>query len=183
MLGSARSLRYRDHGGPVLETGRLARVLRLAAERAGWTRRPPAGRGRGIAAHFTFGSYVAHVAEVSVDSTGRPRVHRIVAAVDCGAIVNASGAEAQVQGGVIDGLSAALYGRITVDRGRVRQSNFGDYRLTRMRDVPAIEVHFVPSDQPPSGLGEPPVSPVAPAVANAMFALTGRRIRSLPLAI
>jgi isoquinoline 1-oxidoreductase beta subunit len=183
MLGSARPLRYRDHGGPVLDTGRLAGVLHLAAERAGWTRRPPTGRGRGIAAHFTFGSYVAHVAEVSVDSTGRPRVHRIVAAVDCGAIVNASGAEAQVQGGVIDGLSAALYGRITVDRGHVRQSNFGDYRLTRMRDVPAIEVHFVPSAQPPSGLGEPPVSPVAPAIANAMFALTGRRIRSLPLAI
>jgi isoquinoline 1-oxidoreductase beta subunit len=182
MLGSARQLRYRDHGGPVFDTGRLAGVLRLAAERAGWGKPLPAGRARGIAAHFTFGSYVAHVAEVSVDSTGRPRVHRIIAAVDCGAIVNASGAEAQVQGGVIDGLSAALYGRITVDRGRVRQSNFDDYRLTRMRDVPAIEVHFVRSAVSPSGLGEPPVSPVAPAIANGLFAVTGKRIRTLPLA-
>ena len=136
--------------------------------------------GRGVAAHFTFGSYVAHVAEVSVDATGRPRVQRIVAAVDCGRVVNPSGAEAQVQGGVIDGLSAALFGQITVDRGRVRQSNFGDYRLLRMRDTPLIEIHFVASDDPPSGLGEPPVSPVAPAVANAMFSLTGKRIRRLP---
>ena len=182
MLGSAHQLRYRDHGGPVFDTGRLAGVLRLAAERAGWGKPLPAGRARGIAAHFTFGSYVAHVAEVSVESTGRPRVHRIVAAVDCGAIVNASGAEAQVQGGVIDGLSAALYGRITVDRGRVRQSNFDDYRLMRMRDVPAIEVHFVRSAVSPSGLGEPPVSPVAPAIANGLFAVTGKRIRTLPLA-
>ena len=183
MLGSPRQLRYADHGGPVLDTGRLAGVLRLAAERAGWDKPVGAGRGRGIAAHFTFGSYVAHVAEVSVDSTGRPRVHRIIAAVDCGAIVNASGAEAQVQGGVIDGLSAALYGRITVDRGRVRESNFDNYRLTRMRDVPAIDVHFVRSAEAPSGLGEPPVSPVAPAIANAIFALTGRRVRSLPLVV
>jgi isoquinoline 1-oxidoreductase beta subunit len=183
MLGAPRRLRYRDHGGPVFDTGRLAGVLRLAAEKGGWHKPLVAGRGRGIAAHFTFGSYVAHVAEVSVDSTGRPRVHRVVAAVDCGAIVNASGAEAQVQGGVIDGLSSALYGRITVDRGRVQQNNFDDYRLTRMRDVPAIGVHFVPSAEPPSGLGEPPVSPVAPSVANAIFALTGRRIRTLPLVI
>jgi isoquinoline 1-oxidoreductase beta subunit len=181
MLGSPRRLRYADHGGPLFDTGRLAGVLRLAAERAGWSKPVPRGRGRGIAAHFTFGSYVAHVAEVSVDTTGRPRVHRIVAAVDCGAVVNASGSEAQVQGGVIDGLSAALYGQITVDRGRVRQNNFGDYRLLRMREVPSIEVHFVRSSEPPSGLGEPPVSPVAPAVANAIFALTGKRTRKLPL--
>jgi isoquinoline 1-oxidoreductase beta subunit len=139
------------------------------------------GRGRGIAAHFTFGSYVAHVAEVSVDASGRPRVHRIVAAVDCGQLVNSSGAEAQVQGGVIDGLSSALFGQITVDSGRVRQSNFNDYRLLRMRETPSIEVHFVRSSEPPSGLGEPPVSPLAPAVANAIFSLTRNRIRRLPL--
>lgn len=181
MLGAPRRLQYRDHGGPAFDTGRLAGVLRLAAEHAGWGRPAPRGRGRGIAAHFTFGSYVAHVAEVSVESTGRPRVHRIVAAVDCGAVVNLSGAEAQVQGGVIDGLSAALHGQITVDHGRVRQSNFNDYRLLRMSETPAIEVHFVRSAEPPSGLGEPPVSPVAPAVANAIFALTGKRIRRLPL--
>jgi isoquinoline 1-oxidoreductase beta subunit len=181
MLGSPRELRYADHGGPVFDTGRLAGVLRLAADRAGWGRPLPRGRGRGIAAHFTFGSYAAHVAEVSVDSSGRPRVHRIVTAVDCGTIVNASGAEAQVQGGVIDGLSAALYGQITVDRGRVSQGNFNNYRLLRMSEVPAIEVHFARSSAAPSGLGEPPVSPVAPAVANAMFAVTGNRVRRLPL--
>lgn len=181
MLGSPRQLRYADHGGPVFDTGRLAGVIRLAAERARWGTSLPRGRARGIAAHFTFGSYAAHVAEVSVDASGRVRVHKIVAAVDCGMVVNASGAEAQVQGGVIDGLSAALYGQITMDRGRVRQSNFNDYRLLRMAEAPTIEVHFVRSSAPPSGLGEPPVSPVAPAVANAVFALTGKRIRRLPL--
>ena len=181
ILGSPRRLPYADHGGPVFDTGRLAGVLRLAADRAGWTRPVPRGRGRGIAAHFTFGSYVAHVAEVSVDASGRPRVHRIVAAVDCGQLVNTSGAEAQVQGGVIDGLSSALFGQITVDSGRVRQSNFNDYRLVRMRDAPSIEVHFVRSSETPSGLGEPPVSPVAPAVANAIYSLTRNRIRRLPL--
>jgi isoquinoline 1-oxidoreductase beta subunit len=181
MLGAPRRLRYADHGGPVFDTGRLAGVVRLAAERAGWSRPAPRGRGRGIAAHFTFGSYVAHVVEVSLDASGRPRVHRVVAAVDCGALVNASGSEAQVQGGVIDGLSAALYGQITVDRGRVRQRNFNDYRLVRMSETPSIEVHFVRSSEPPSGLGEPPVSPVAPAIANALFALTGKRSRRLPL--
>jgi isoquinoline 1-oxidoreductase beta subunit len=181
MLGAPRRLRYADHGGPVFDTGRLAGVVRLAAERSGWSRPAPRGRGRGIAAHFTFGSYVAHVVEVSVDASGRPRVHRVVAAVDCGALVNASGSEAQVQGGVIDGLSAALYGQITVDRGRVRQRNFNDYRLVRMSEAPSIEVHFVRSSEPPSGLGEPPVSPVAPAIANALFTLTGKRSRRLPL--
>jgi isoquinoline 1-oxidoreductase beta subunit len=181
MLGAPRRLRYADHGGPVFDTGRLAAVLRLAADRAGWTRPLPRGRGRGIAAHFTFGTYVAQVAEVSVDAGGRPRVHRVVAAVDCGQLVNSSGAEAQVQGGVIDGLSSALFGQITVDSGRVRQSNFNDYRLLRMREAPLIEVHFVRSSAAPSGLGEPPVSPVAPAVANAIFSLTRNRIRRLPL--
>jgi isoquinoline 1-oxidoreductase beta subunit len=181
MLGSPRRLRYADHGGPVFDTGRLAGVLRLAADRAGWSRPLPRGRGRGIAAHFTFGSYVAHVAEVSVDANGQPRVHRIVAAVDCGQLVNSSGAEAQVQGGVIDGLSSALFGQITVDSGRVRQSNFNDYRLLRMREAPSIEVHFARGSAPPSGLGEPPVSPVAAAVANALFTLTGKRTRRLPL--
>ena len=181
LLGPPRRLSYADHGGPTLDTGRLAGVLREAAARAGWGAPLPRGRGRGIAAHFTFGSYVAHVAEVSVDSSGRPRVHRIVAAVDCGTVVNASGAEAQVQGGVIDGLSAALYGQVTLDRGRVSQTNFNNYRLLRISEVPSIEVHFIRSTEPPSGLGEPPVSPVAPAVANAIFAASGKRSRRLPL--
>jgi isoquinoline 1-oxidoreductase subunit beta len=181
MLGAPRPLQYADHGGPIFDTGRLAAVLRLAAERAGWGKPLPAGRARGIAGHFTFGSYAAHVAEVSMDAAGRPTVHRIVAAVDCGMLVNESGAEAQVQGGVIDGLSAALYGQVTMNRGRVDQSSFNDYRLLRMREVPRVEVHFVKSTEAPSGLGEPPVSPVAPAVANAIYAASGRRIRKLPL--
>ena len=181
MLGAPRRLQYADHGGPIFDTGRLAGVLRLAAERAGWGTPLPSGRARGIAGHFTFGSYAAHVAEVSVDAAGRPRVHRIVAAVDCGLLVNESGAEAQVQGGVIDGLSAALYGQVTMNRGRVDQANFNDYRLVRMREAPRVEVHFVTSAEAPSGLGEPPVSPVAPAVANAIFAASGKRIRKMPL--
>lgn len=181
LLGAPRKLEYEGHGGPVLDTGRLAGVLRLAAEKAGWATGLPAGRARGVAAHFTFGSYVAEVAEVSRGSDGRVRVDRIVAAVDCGTVVNLSGAEAQVQGGVLDGLGAALHGEITVEKGRVRQHNFHEYRLLRMDEAPVVEVYFVPSGEPPSGLGEPPLPPVAPAVANAIFALTGQRIRGLPL--
>jgi CO/xanthine dehydrogenase Mo-binding subunit len=108
-------------------------------------------------------------------------VDRIVVAVDCGQVVNLSGAEAQVQGGVFDGLGAALHGEITVERGRVRQTNFDGYRLLRMNEAPRVEVHFVKSTAPPSGLGEPPVPPVAPALANAVFALAGVRLRRLPL--
>jgi isoquinoline 1-oxidoreductase beta subunit len=180
LLGAPRQLEYQGHGGPVFDTGRLAGVLRLAAERAGWTTSLPAGRARGIAGHFTFGSYAAHVAEVSRVGGG-VRVDRIVVAVDCGRVVNLSGAEAQVQGGVLDGLGAALHGRITVERGRVRQTNFDGYRLLRMNEAPRVEVHFLDSAAPPSGLGEPPVPPVAPALTNAVFALTGVRMRRLPL--
>jgi isoquinoline 1-oxidoreductase beta subunit len=182
-LGAPRRLAYEGHGGPELDTGRLAAVLRLAAEKAGWSAPLPSGRARGIAGHFTFGSYVAEVAEVSRDASGKTRVDRIVAVVDCGTVVNLSGAEAQVQGGVLDGLSAALYGEITDEQGRVKQGNFHDYRLLRIDEAPRVEVHFVPSTQKPSGLGEPPLPPVAPAVANAIFALTGQRIRRLPLAL
>jgi isoquinoline 1-oxidoreductase beta subunit len=119
--------------------------------------------------------------EVSRARTGGIRVDRIVAAVDCGQVVNLSGAEAQVQGGVLDGLSAALHGEITVQEGRVQQRNFDAYPLLRMSEAPPVEVHFVSSAAPPSGLGEPPLPPVAPALANAIFALTGKRIRRLPL--
>jgi CO/xanthine dehydrogenase Mo-binding subunit len=130
---------------------------------------------------LTFGTYVAEVAEVYRDSGGLVRVDRIVAAVDCGTVVNLSGAEAQVQGGVVDGLSAALYGEITVEQGRVKQANFHEYRLLRMDEAPPVEVHFVPGGETPTGLGEPAVPPVAPAVANAVIALTGERLRRLPL--
>jgi isoquinoline 1-oxidoreductase subunit beta len=180
LLGAPRELKYTGHGGPTFDTGRLATVIRTAAERSGWPHAPAAGRAWGIAAHFTFGSYAAEAVEVSVQN-GVIRVHRVVAAVDCGIVVNLSGAEAQVQGGIIDGLSAALYGEITVDKGVVSQSSFGDYRLLRIDEAPRIDVHFVPSTHAPRGLGEPPVPPIAPAVANAIFAATGRRIRRLPL--
>jgi isoquinoline 1-oxidoreductase beta subunit len=181
LLGQPRRLPYEGHGGPEIDTGRLAAVLRLAAEKADWMTPLPSGRARGIAAHFTFGSYVAEVAEVSRGEGGRVRVDRIVAAVDCGTVVNRAGAEAQVQGGVIDGLSAALYGEITVEGGRVRQENFHQYRLLPMSEAPRVEVHFIEGAEQPTGLGEPPLPPVAPAVVNAIFALTGKRLRRLPL--
>jgi isoquinoline 1-oxidoreductase beta subunit len=180
LLGASRELKYTGHGGPVFDTGRMAAVIKMAAERSGWPHAPAAGRAWGMAAHFTFGSYAAHAVEVSVQNNVI-RVHRVVAAVDCGTVVNLSGAEAQVQGGIIDGLSAALFGEITVDKGVVAQSNFGDYRLLRIDEAPRIDVHFIASSVAPKGLGEPPVPPVAPAVANAIFAATGRRIRRLPL--
>jgi isoquinoline 1-oxidoreductase subunit beta len=118
---------------------------------------------------------------VSADARGRIRVGRIVCAIDCGLVVNESGAEAQAQGGVLDGLNAALNGQITVEGGRVRETNFHQYRMLRIDEAPAVDVHFVRSAEPPSGLGEVPLPPVAPAVANAVFALTARRIRALPL--
>jgi len=180
LLGSGRQLPYSGHGGPVFDTGRLAAVIEAVTKRAGWPHTPAAGRAWGIAAHFTFGSYAAEAAEVSVQK-GIIKVHRVVAAVDCGTVVNLSGAEAQVQGGIIDGLSAALFGEVTVAEGRVTQKNFGDYRLLRIDEAPAIDVYFIPSTQSPRGLGEPPVPPIAPAVANAIFAATGRRLRRLPL--
>ena len=142
--------------------------------------RVPEGRARGIAGHFTFGSYAAHVVDIARAADGF-RVERVVVAVDCGLVVNRSGAEAQVQGGVLDGLSAALYGGVTVEAGRVRETNFDRYRLTRMREAPRVETWFVSSEAPPSGLGEPPVPPVAPALASAIFALTGEQPRRLPL--
>jgi isoquinoline 1-oxidoreductase beta subunit len=180
LLGAPRQLAYKGHGGPVFDTARLAGVLRLVAEKAGWGSRVPAGRARGIAGHFTFGSYAAHVVDIARAADGF-RVERVVVAVDCGLVVNRSGAEAQVQGGVLDGLSAALYGGVTVEAGRVRETNFDRYRLTRMREAPRVETWFVSSEAPPSGLGEPPVPPVAPALASAIFALTGEQPRRLPL--
>jgi isoquinoline 1-oxidoreductase beta subunit len=180
LLGEDRDLRYRDHGGPVLSTARLKGVLRLAAERAGWGSPAPSGIGRGIAAHFTFSGYVGVVAEVAVVDN-EIRVRKLVAAVDSGLIVNPNGAEQQVVGGLLDGVQAALRGEINVENGRTREKNFGDYRLLRINEVPTIEVHFVESPHPPTGLGEPGVSPVAPAIANAVFKATGQRLRRLPL--
>ncbi len=165
------------------DTGRLRRVLEIAAERAEWGRPRPAGIGVGIAGSYANSAYVAHVIEASVDAAGRPRAHRVVSVVDCGTVVNPSGAEAQVEGCIIYGLTAALYGEITVAGGRVEQGNFDDYPALRIDEAPEIEIHFVPSDLPPLGMGEPPLPPLIPALANAISDATGIRVRSLPVRI
>jgi isoquinoline 1-oxidoreductase beta subunit len=152
-------------------------VLGAALARAGDA---PAGRAHGVAVHQSFGTIVAQVAEVSVEGK-EIRVHRVVCAVDCGLVVNPNIAAQQVEGAVLFGLSAALAGEITIKDGRVEQSNFGDYRVLRMAEAPLVEPILVPSAEPPEGMGEPAVPPVAPAVANAVFKLTGQRLRSLPL--
>ncbi|HEV8264879.1 MAG TPA: xanthine dehydrogenase family protein molybdopterin-binding subunit [Gemmatimonadales bacterium] len=156
-------------------------VLELAATKAGWGTPLPAGRARGIAVHKSFESFVAEVAEVSVSSAGEVRVHRVVCAVDCGMFVNPDTIEAQMQSAIVYGLTAALKGAITIDRGRVQQSNFHDYEMLRMSEMPVVEVHIVPSSDDPGGVGEPGTPPIAPAVANAIFAATGKRIRKLPI--
>jgi isoquinoline 1-oxidoreductase beta subunit len=163
------------------EHPRHTRVLDLVAEKAGWGKPLPEGRGRGVALHESFGSIVAHVAEVSLSNEGKPRVHRIVCAIDCGPVVNPDTVHAQMEGGVVFGLSAALYGEITFEQGRVSQRNFHDYPMVRMNEAPEVEAHIVPSTERMGGVGEPGVPPVAPAVANAIFTLTGKRIRRLPI--
>jgi isoquinoline 1-oxidoreductase beta subunit len=160
---------------------RMLAVLDLAAQKANWDSALPAGRARGIATHFSFDSYVAQVAEVSVEKNGTVHVHRVVAAVDCGQTVNPDTVKAQLEGGIIFGLTAALKTEITLDKGRVQQRNFNDYPMLRMFESPAIEVFIVPSTEHPTGVGEPGVPPVAPAVTNAIFAATGKRVRRLPI--
>lgn len=161
---------------------RMRALLELVAEKANWGKPLPTGRGRGIATHFSFDSYVAQVAEVSVDN-GRVRVHRVVCAIDCGRVVNPDTVKAQLEGGIIFGLTAALKDEITLDRGRVQQRNFHDYPMLRINEAPEIEVHIMPSTEKPTGVGEPGVPPVAPAVANAIFAATGKRVRKLPIGL
>jgi isoquinoline 1-oxidoreductase beta subunit len=154
-------------------------VLELAAEKAGWRRPLPRGRHRGLAVHESFGSYVAEVAEVSVVD-GQVRVHRVVCAIDCGVCVNPAGVKAQMESGIAYGLSAALHGELSIERGRVQQSNFHDYPVLRLSEMPAVEVHIVRSSEKSGGAGEPGTPPIAPAVANALFAATGKRFRRLP---
>lgn len=157
-------------------------ALNLAAEKAGWGEPLPSGRFRGIAVHKAMGSYVSQVVELSIDN-GRIRVHRVVCAIDCGLAVNPDGVCAQMESGIVYGLTAALYGEITLEEGQVKQSNFHDYRMLRMNEMPAIEVYIVPSTERISGAGEPGVPPIAPALANALFAATGKRIRKLPVRV
>ena len=155
-------------------------VLELAAEQAGWGAPLTKGLYRGIAVHESFNSYAAQVVELSVNH-GVIKVHRVVCAIDCGIVVNPDIVKAQMEGGIIFALTAALYGEINLKKGRVEQSNFDDYSLLRMNETPTIEVHIVDSNENPSGVGEPGVPPLAPAVANALFSATGKRLRSLPL--
>jgi isoquinoline 1-oxidoreductase subunit beta len=160
---------------------RMRAVLELAADKAGWTSGAlPKGKGRGIAVAEAFKTFVAQVAEVSVDSEGRVKVDRVVCAVDCGLAINPDIIAAQMEGGVGFGLGAALYGAITLKDGRVEQDNFNSYRVLRMNEMPKVEVHIVPSSEAPTGVGEPGVAPIGPAVANAIFAATGKRVHILP---
>ena len=160
---------------------RMLATLNLAAEKAGWGKPLPKGVGRGIATHFSFDSYVAQVVEASVEKNGNVKVHRVVCAVDCGRAINPDIVRAQMEGGIIFGLTAALKTEITLENGMVQQKNFHDYQMLRMFESPQIEVHIVPSDAAPTGVGEPGVPPVAPALTNAIFAGTGKRVRTLPI--
>jgi isoquinoline 1-oxidoreductase beta subunit len=165
-----------------LDVGRRRAVVELAAEKSGWGKPLATGRGRGIAASFGWGSYVAHLAEVTCDAkTGAVRVERMVCAIDCGTAINPLGVKAQMEGAINFGLAQTLKSAITVEAGRIQQSNFHDYEVLRMNEAPpVVEVYIVPSTEPPGGCGEPGVPSVAPAVGNAIFAVTGKRLRRLP---
>jgi isoquinoline 1-oxidoreductase beta subunit len=159
---------------------RHAALLKLASDKAGWSTPPAAGRARGVAIHESFGSIVAQVAEVSVEH-GEIRVHQVACAVDCGTAVNPLGIEAQIQGSIAFGLSAALHGKLTLANGQVQESNFHDYQVLRMYEMPRVSVHIMASKAKMGGIGEPATAPIAPAIANAVFALTKHRLRTLPL--
>jgi isoquinoline 1-oxidoreductase beta subunit len=178
LVGDAQFVQVREDFR--FDASRLKRVIEVAAERSNWGTPLPTGRGRGISASYNQGIWVAEVAEVTVNKD-RLQVDRISCAIDCGLVINPQGAVNQVEGGIIDGLAAALYGKVTVKDGIVQESNFDDYEFCRMRDIPEIDVHFVESGDSPRGLGEGPLPPVAPAIVNAIFAATGTRIRDLPI--
>jgi isoquinoline 1-oxidoreductase beta subunit len=162
-------------------TPRARAVLELAAEKSGWGQKLPPGSGRGVSVQFAFGSYLSQVAEVAVTKDGEVRVQRVVCAVDCGTVVNPDTVRAQIEGGIIFGITAVLYGQITLKNGRVEQSNFDNYRMLRINEAPVVEVHIVKSTEAAGGIGEPGTAAIFPAVANAIFAATGKRIRKLPV--
>ena len=163
------------------KTPRAKAVLALAAEKAGWGRPLPERVGRGVSLQFAFASYMAQVAEVEVSKDGTVRVRRVVCAVDCGTVVNPDTVQAQIQSAVMFGITAALHGEITLKDGRVEQTNFDSYQILRMNEAPAVEVHIVQSPESPGGMGEAGTSAIIPAVANAIFAATGKRVRKLPI--
>jgi len=163
------------------KTPRAKAVLDLAAEKAGWGQPLPKGVGRGVSIQFVFATYMAQVAEVEVSKDGAVHIRRVVCAVDCGTIVNPDTVRAQIEGAIIFGVTAALYGEITLKNGRVEQTNFDTYQILRMNEAPVIEVHIVQSSKPPGGMGEAGTSAIVPAVTNAIFAATGKRLRKLPI--
>ena len=177
LLSKDEDIKYFD---TVWHTARMRGVLQLAAEKAGWGKTQPAGHYQGIACFGCFSTYMAEVVEISMEN-GQPRVQRVVAAMDCGQVVNPGILEQQIKGGVIYALTNALRAQITIDKGRVVQGNFDDYALIRMNEVPAVEAYSVPSTEAPTGAGEPPVPPLAPALCNAIFAATKKRVRALPI--
>ncbi len=185
---AAQGVTYSNYGKSAdeypLDTSRLRNVISLAAEKSGWAKRKPAkGRGWGIAAHRSFLTYVAAIVEVAVDDAGRITIPRVDYAVDAGTVVNPDRVRSQFEGAAVFGTSIALYGEVTLANGAVEQSNFFDYEVARMPESPReTHVHIVPSTAPPAGVGEPGVPPIPPAICNAVFAATGKRIRRLPIA-
>jgi isoquinoline 1-oxidoreductase beta subunit len=174
---------YSDHGGPEYSTARLKNVINLAAEKSNWSKPAPKGIYRGFACHFMFGAYVAEVVSVSLLEPNKIKIENVVCVVDCGLVINRSGAMNQLEGGVIDGLSAALNQAVHIEGGKAKESNFNNYPLLRMKDAPNVEVHLVESDERPEGLGEMSLPPIAGALCNAIFAATGKRIRKLPIVL
>jgi isoquinoline 1-oxidoreductase subunit beta len=168
--------------GALLEkTPRAKAVLELAAEKAGWGQPLPGGVGRGVSLQSAFGSYLAQVAEVEVSKDGAVRVRRVVCAVDCGTVVNPDTVRAQIQSGIVFGITAALHGEVTLKDGRVEQSNFDNYQMLRINEAPAIEVYIVQSSAAPGGMGEAGTSAIVPAIGNAIFAAAGKRLRKMPV--
>jgi len=177
LLAKDEDIKYFD---ATWKTARMRAVLQLAADKAGWGKPLPAGHHHGIACFGCFSTYCAQVVELSMDGD-QPRIHRVVGAVDCGQVVNPNILEQQIQGGVIYGLTNALRAKITIEKGRVVQGNFDDYAPIRMNEIPKVEGYFVESTEPPTGVGEPPIPPLAPAICNAIYAATKKRIRALPI--
>jgi len=179
LLGERRWINEGDISA--LNTGRAIDVIKLAAAKAGWGNTMPKGSGLGFAFYFCHAAHIAEIAEVSVDADRNFRVDKVTVAVDVGPIINMSGAISQVQGSIVDGLSTMALQQITMKNGEIQQDNFDQYPVMRIASTPEIDVHFIQSDNRPTGLGEPALPPLAPAVTNAIFAATGERIRSMPL--